>query len=83
MPDFLPLVAMLLWLFLVVFVIFRIITWINRIIKNNDLYKDDMLTVLEEIREELKELKSSRHRPGYSRTPAYWRPRWRQLPMSP
>ena len=56
MPDFLPLVAMLLWLFLVVFVIFRIITWINRIIKNNDLYKDDMLTVLEEIREELKEL---------------------------
>ena len=56
MPDFFPLVAMLLWLFLVVFVIFRIITWINRIIKNNDLYKDDMLTVLEEIREELKEL---------------------------
>ena len=56
MPDFFPLVAMLLWLLLVVFVIYRIITWINRIIKNNDLYKDDMLTVLEEIREELKEL---------------------------
>ena len=56
MPDFFPLVAMLVWLLLVVFVIFRIITWINRIIKNNDLYKDDMLTVLEEIREELKEL---------------------------
>ena len=56
MPDFFPLGAMLMWLLLVVFVIYRIITWINRIIKNNDLYKDDMLTVLEEIREELKEL---------------------------
>ena len=47
---------MLLWLVLFVFVIFRIIRWINKIIKNNDLYKDDMLNVLEEIREELKEL---------------------------
>ncbi len=56
MLNFLPIVAMLLWLLLVVFVIFRLIKWINSIIKNNDLYKDDMLNILEEIREELKEL---------------------------
>ncbi|CAM3998533.1 hypothetical protein [Flavobacterium weaverense] len=56
LQTFLPQIAMLLWLVLFVFVIFRIIRWINKIIKNNDLYKDDMLNVLEEIREELKEL---------------------------
>ncbi|MEM8521667.1 hypothetical protein [Flavobacterium sp. PL12] len=56
LQTFLPQLAMLLWLVLFVFVIYRIIRWINRIIKNNDLYKDDMLNVLEEIREELKEL---------------------------
>ena len=56
LQTFLPQIAMLLWLVLFIFVIFRIIRWINKIIKNNDLYKDDMLNVLEEIREELKEL---------------------------
>ena len=56
MLNFLPIVAMLLWLLLVVFVIFRLIKWINSIIKNNDLYKEDTLNVLEEIRDELKEL---------------------------
>ena len=56
MLNFLPIVAMLLWLLLVVFVIFRLIKWINSIIRNNDLYKEDTLNVLEEIRDELKEL---------------------------
>jgi hypothetical protein len=32
------------------------VRWINAIISNNELYKEDMLNVLEEIRDELKEL---------------------------
>ena len=46
----------LLWFVLFGIVIFRIMRWINTLIKNNDLYKEDMLTILEEIRDELKEL---------------------------
>ena len=47
---------MLLWIVLLVFVIYRIIRWSNRFLKNNDLCKDDILNFIEEIREELKEL---------------------------
>ena len=54
--NYAPNVAMLLWLVLLVFLFYRVIRWINVIIKNNALYKDDMLNVLEEIRDELKEL---------------------------
>jgi hypothetical protein len=32
------------------------VRWINAIISNNELYKEDMFNVLEEIRDELKEL---------------------------
>ena len=54
--DYAPNMLALLWFVLFGIVIFRIMRWINTLIKNNDLYKEDMLTILEEIRDELKEL---------------------------
>lgn len=54
--SFLPHLAPLLLLVLFGLILFRVVRWINTIISNNELYKEDMLNVLEEIRDELKEL---------------------------
>ncbi|SHG34329.1 hypothetical protein SAMN05444396_10941 [Flavobacterium segetis] len=51
-----PHLAPLLLLVLFGLILFRVVRWINTIISNNELYKEDMLNVLEEIRDELKEL---------------------------
>jgi len=52
----LPDLGLLLWLVLFSLIIFKVVRWINRFISNNELYKEDMTNVLEEIRDELKEL---------------------------
>lgn len=52
MPD----LGLFLWLVLFSLIIFKVVRWINAIISNNELYKEDMFNVLEEIRDELKEL---------------------------
>jgi hypothetical protein len=54
--DFLPDLGLLLCLVIFSLIIFKVVRWINAIISNNELYKEDMLNVLEEIRDELKEL---------------------------
>ena len=54
--EYAPDMLALLWFVLFGVMIFGIVRWINTIIRNNDLYKEDMLTILEEIRDELKEL---------------------------
>jgi hypothetical protein len=52
----LPDLGLFLWLVLFSLIIFKVVRWINAIISNNELYKEDMFNVLEEIRDELKEL---------------------------
>ena len=54
--EYAPDMLALLWFVLFGVMIFGIVRWINTLIRNNDLYKEDMLTILEEIRDELKEL---------------------------
>ena len=54
--EYAPDMLALLWFVLFGVMIFGIVRWINTIIRNNDLYKEDMLTILDEIRDELKEL---------------------------
>ena len=54
--EYAPNMLALLWFVLFGVMIFGIVRWINTLIRNNDLYKEDMLTILEEIRDELKEL---------------------------
>ena len=49
--DYAPDMLALLWFVLFGIMIFGIVRWINTIIRNNDLYKEDMLTILEEIRD--------------------------------
>ena len=54
--EYAPDMLALLWFVLFGIMIFGIVRWINTLIRNNDLYKEDMLTILEEINDELKEL---------------------------
>lgn len=54
--DFLPAIISVLFLVFVWFIIRRILSSISDKINNAELYKADTLSVLEEIRDELKEL---------------------------
>lgn len=54
--ESLPLILMGLCVIVFWFIIRRILKSVSDKINNNDLYKEDMLNVLEEIRDELKEL---------------------------
>ncbi len=54
--EHLPLILWGVVIFMFWFIIRRILKSINDKINNSELYKEDMLTVLEEIRDELKEL---------------------------
>ncbi|SDX88084.1 hypothetical protein SAMN05444338_11741 [Flavobacterium degerlachei] len=54
--ESLPLILMGLCVIVFWFIIRRILKSVSDKINNNDLYKEDILNVLEEIRDELKEL---------------------------
>ena len=54
--EFLPQLLMGLAIIVFWFIIRGVLKSISAKINNNDLYKEDMLNVLEEIRDELKEL---------------------------
>jgi len=54
--EFMPIVFAFLIIIVIWFIIRRILNSLSDRINNSDLYKEDMLNVLEEIRDELKEL---------------------------
>jgi flagellar biosynthesis/type III secretory pathway M-ring protein FliF/YscJ len=54
--DFLPVVLWVLVLLVIWYFIRNVLIGLSDRINNSELYKEDMLTVLEEIRDELKEL---------------------------
>jgi len=54
--EFLPTILAVLFLVVIWFVIRRILSSVSDKINNAELYKEDTLRVLEEIRDELKEL---------------------------
>jgi len=54
--EYLPIVFGVLFLLVVWFVIRKIMKSLSDRINNSELYKEDLLNVLEEIRDELKEL---------------------------
>jgi hypothetical protein len=54
--EFSPAFFTILFFFVIWFFIRRILGSLSDKINNSELYKDDMLSVLEEIRDELKEL---------------------------
>lgn len=54
--EFLPTIFAVLFLVVIWFVIRRILSSVSDKINNAELYKEDTLRVLEEIRDELKEL---------------------------
>nr|WP_315146934.1 hypothetical protein [uncultured Flavobacterium sp.] len=54
--EFMPIVFAFLIIIVIWFIIRRILNSLSYRINNSELYKEDMLNVLEEIRDELKEL---------------------------
>jgi len=54
--EFMPIVFAFLIIIVIWFIIRRILNSLSDRINNSELYKEDMLNVLEEIRDELKEL---------------------------
>ena len=54
--DFLPVVLWVLVLLVIWYFIRNVLIGLSDRINNSELYKEDMLTILEEIRDELKEL---------------------------